>query len=176
MGTLETHLLPKEVQKRKNFDLRAGDTVKVHLKIEEKGKTRTQIFEGTVIARKHGRENGATFTVRKIASGVGVERIFPLYSPLIEKIEIIRRSRMRRSKLYFLRNKVSRKIRYKMRRIFDHFASTVDLPELEEETPAVVEEEVKAEETTKAEEATAEQAAEATEAEAAEEAPAEEPK
>ena len=71
---------PVDVEARKNLDLRSGDTVRVHQKIEEKGKYRIQVFEGLVLARKHGREAGGTFTVRRVSSGVGVEKIFPLYS------------------------------------------------------------------------------------------------
>jgi len=133
--------LPKDVQARKDLDLRAGDTVRVHVKIQEKGKTRIQVFEGLVLATKHGKETGATFTVRKISNGIGVERIFPLYSPNIDKIEIIKRSKVRRAKLYFLRDKVARDIRRKMRNFIGFTASTADLaiaPEemMEEEAPA----------------------------------------
>ena len=102
---------------RKKLGIKAGDTVRVWVKIEEKGKTRTQAFEGLVLARKHGNEAGATLTVRKVASGVGVERIFPLYSPMIDKIEIVKRARVRRSKLYFIREKVAREIRRQMRKM-----------------------------------------------------------
>ncbi len=105
------------IEDRKALGIRAGDTVRVWIKIEEKGKTRTQAFEGLVLARKHGNEAGATFTVRKVASGVGVERIFPLFSPMIDKIEIVKRSRVRRSKLYFIREKVAREIRRQMRKM-----------------------------------------------------------
>ena len=105
------------MEERKELGISAGDTVRVWVKIEEKGKTRTQAFEGLVLARKHGDEAGATFTVRKVASGVGVERIFPLYSPMIDKIEIIKRARVRRSKLYFIREKVAREIRRQMRKM-----------------------------------------------------------
>lgn len=105
------------MEERKELGIRAGDTVRVWVKIEEKGKTRTQAFEGLVLARKHGNEPGATFTVRKVASGVGVERIFPLFSPMIDKIEIIKRARVRRSKLYFIREKVAREIRRQMRKM-----------------------------------------------------------
>lgn len=101
---------------RKNLDLRVGDTVKVHQKIEEKGKHRIQLFEGLVLARKHGGEAGATFTVRRVASGVGVEKVFPLYSPMIDKIETIKRSRVRRAKLYYIREKVAREARRQLRR------------------------------------------------------------
>ncbi len=105
------------IEDRKKLGIKAGDTVRVWVKIEEKGKTRTQAFEGLVLARKHGNEAGATFTVRKVASGVGVERIFPLYSPMIDKIEIVKRARVRRSKLYFIREKVAREIRRQMRKM-----------------------------------------------------------
>ncbi len=110
------NISPVNIEERKGFDLRVGDTVKVHQKIQDKGKTRIQIFEGLVLARKHGTEPGATFTVRKVASGVGVEKIFPLYSPLIDKIEVTKRAKVRRSKLYYIREKVAREIRRQMRR------------------------------------------------------------
>ncbi len=77
---------PVNMEERKALGIKSGDTVRVHQKIQDKGKTRVQVFEGLVLARKHGDEPGATFTVRKVASGVGVEKIFPLYSPLIDKI------------------------------------------------------------------------------------------
>jgi large subunit ribosomal protein L19 len=106
---------PVDMETRKNLDLRVGDTVRVHQKIEEKGKTRVQVFEGLVLARKHGTEAGGTFTVRRVASGVGVE-IFPLYSPMIDKIEIVKRSTVRRAKLYYIREKVAREARRMLRR------------------------------------------------------------
>ena len=108
---------PVNMDDRKNLGIKAGDTVRVHQKIEEKGKTRIQIFEGTVLARKHGNEPGATFTVRKVSGGIGIEKIYPLYSPLIDKIEIVKRSKVRRSKLYFIREKVAREIKRQMRRM-----------------------------------------------------------
>jgi len=95
-------------------DIRSGDTVKVYQKIKEGDKEKTQIFEGLVIARKHGQEMGSTITVRKIISGVGVERIFPLHSPVIEKIEISKKGKVRRAKLYYLRKAKGR--RAKLRR------------------------------------------------------------
>ena len=107
---------PVDMEARKKLAFKAGDTVSVWSKIQdEKGKFRTQAFEGMVLARKHGKEIGATFTVRKIASGVGVERIFPLYSPMIDKIDIIKKSRARRSKLYYIRTKAVKDVRSKMR-------------------------------------------------------------
>jgi len=99
------------------MDLRAGDTVKVWQKIMEKGKVRLQAFEGLVLARKHGTEAGATFTVRRIASGVGVEKIFPLFSPVIDKIEVLKRSQVRRAKLYHIREKAAKEVSRQMRNI-----------------------------------------------------------
>ncbi len=107
---------PVNMEERSSLGLRAGDTVRVHQKIQDKGKTRIQIFEGLVLARKHGNEAGATFTVRKVASGVGVEKVYPLYSPLIDKLEIVKRAKVRRSKLYYIREKVAREIKRQMRR------------------------------------------------------------
>ena len=106
---------PVNIEERSKLDIRSGDTLRVWQKIQEKDKTRLQAFEGLVIARKHGKEPGGTFTVRKIASGVGVEKIFPLYSPIIDKIEIIRRAKVRRAKLYYIREKSAKAIRRKMR-------------------------------------------------------------
>ena len=106
---------PVDVSGRRTLGLKSGDTVKVHQKIQEKGKTRIQTFEGLVIAIKHGVEAGSTFTVRATLSGVGVEKVFPLYSPLIDKIEIVRRSKVRRAKLYYIREKVAREIRRQLR-------------------------------------------------------------
>ncbi len=108
---------PVNMNDRKELGIRAGDTVRVHQKIQDKGKTRIQVFEGVVLARKHGTEPGATFTVRKVASGVGVEKIYPLYSPNIDKIEIVKRAKVRRAKLYYIREKVAREIKRQMRRM-----------------------------------------------------------
>ena len=104
------------MEERKKIDIKPGDTVRVALKIKEKDKVRLQDYEGLVIAVKHGKEAGGTFTVRKVASGVGVERIFPLYSPVIDTIEIKKRARVRRAKLYFIHEKAAREISRKMRR------------------------------------------------------------
>ncbi len=100
---------------RKALDIRSGDTVRVHQKIQEKGKTRLQVFEGMVLARKHGTESGATFTVRKSSNGYGVERIFPLYSPNIDKVEIVKRSKVRRAKLYYIRDKAVKEINKRLK-------------------------------------------------------------
>jgi large subunit ribosomal protein L19 len=98
-------------------DIRPGMTLKVHQKIKEGAKTRTQVFEGIVIARKHGSGPSSTITVRKISNGIGVERIFPLHSPNIEKFEIVRASKVRRAKLYYLRGKTARETRKKTKLI-----------------------------------------------------------
>ena len=109
---------PVDMEARKKLDLRPGDTVRVWQKIEEeKGKYRLQAFEGLVLARKHGTEAGATFTVRRVLSGIGVEKVFPLYSPMIDRIETVKRSRVRRAKLYYIRDKVAREARRQLRRI-----------------------------------------------------------
>jgi len=94
---------------------RPGDTVKVHVKIKEGEKERIQVFQGVVIRRRRG-NTGATFTVRKVSYGIGVERIFPLHSPIIDKIEIITRGRVRRARLYYLRNLRGKAARIKEKR------------------------------------------------------------
>jgi len=93
-------------------DIRPGDVVRVHQKVKEAdGKERIQIFEGLVIARKHGKGTNATFTVRKIFQGLGVERIFPIHCPTITKIEVIKHSKVRRAKLYYMRQRTGKKAR-----------------------------------------------------------------
>lgn len=116
MTVSKTKLSPVDIETRKKLDFRTGDTIRVWSKIlDEKGKYRLQAFEGIVLARKHGTEIGATFTVRKVAQGVGVERIFPIYSPLIDKIELVKKSRARKSKLYYVRTKAVKDVRRKLR-------------------------------------------------------------
>ena len=117
LPTMNRVISPVNIEERQKIDLRSGDTVRVWQKIIEKGKTRLQVFEGLVLARRHGKEAGATFTVRRVASGVGVEKIFPLYSPVIDKIEIVKRSKVRRAKLYHIREKAAKEIRRQMRNI-----------------------------------------------------------
>ena len=94
-------------------DIRPGDTVRVGQKIKEKDKERIQDFEGVVIAKKHGKGISGTITVRRVISGVGVEKVFPLHSPTIEKIEILRRGKVTRAKLYYLRTAKGKKARLK---------------------------------------------------------------
>ncbi len=131
---------PVKVIDRKNLDIRSGDTIRVWQKIVEKGKTRLQAFEGLVIAVKHGKEAGATFTVRKVASGVGVEKIFPLYSPMIDSIETLKRSKVRRAKLYHIRDKAAKEIRRQMRNIKALPDNTPSEDEAVAEVPEAVEE------------------------------------
>jgi large subunit ribosomal protein L19 len=106
---------PVDIAARKKADVRSGDTVKVWQKIQEKGKTRLQLFEGLVLAVKHGKEAGSTFTVRRIASGVGVEKIFPLYSPMIDKITVVKHATLRRAKLYHVREQAAKAVKRQMR-------------------------------------------------------------
>ena len=96
-------------------DFRPGDTVKVHVRVVEGGRERVQVFEGVVLARDGGGLS-ETFTVRKISFGIGVERVFPTHAPIIQKIEVVRRGRVRSAKLYYLRGRVGKAARIKERR------------------------------------------------------------
>jgi large subunit ribosomal protein L19 len=115
MQNIAIKFTPVDTDSRKKIDVKSGDTIRVWSKIIEKGKTRLQAFEGLVLSRKHGAEAGATITVRKVSNGIGVERIFPLYSPNIDNIEIVKKSRARRSKLYYIRDKAAKDVRRKMK-------------------------------------------------------------
>ena len=92
--------------------VQVGDTIRVHLKVKEGNRERIQVFEGTVIAKKHGGIE-ETFTVRRISYGVGVDKVFPLYSPVIEKVETVRKGKVRRAKLYYLRDRVGKAAKVK---------------------------------------------------------------
>jgi large subunit ribosomal protein L19 len=140
-------ITPVRIEERQKLGIQPGDTVRVHQQITEtkKGKAankketstknvRTQVFEGLVLAVKHGKEAGASFTVRATMSGIGVERIFPLYAPFIEKIEIVKRSKVRRAKLYFIREKVAREVKRQLRNMRMMGVSTADFAEKVEET------------------------------------------
>lgn len=98
-------------QLKKIPEIRPGYTVRVHQKVQEGDKQRIQVFEGLVIARKHGKGVNSMITVRKISHGVGVERIFPVHSPNIEKIEVVKKSKVRRAKLYYIRHKTAKQAR-----------------------------------------------------------------
>ena len=106
--------IAQESMKSELPELNVGDTVRVHVKIKEGERERIQIFEGTLIAKKHG-GIAETFTVRRVAHGCGIERVFPVHSPNIEKVEIVRRGRVRRSKLYYLRDRVGKAAKVKQR-------------------------------------------------------------
>jgi large subunit ribosomal protein L19 len=155
---MQNVITPVRIEERVKLGIRPGDTVRVHQKIyeEKKGKAankketttktaRIQVFEGLVLAVKHGTEPGATFTVRATLSGIGVEKIFPLYAPFIEKIEIVRRSKVRRAKLYFIREKVAREVRRQLRNMRMVKISTDDFAKADEPdtTPEEAVEEVR---------------------------------
>jgi large subunit ribosomal protein L19 len=107
--------LEREMMRLDLPDFAPGDTVKVHVKIKEGEKERIQVFQGVVISKRKGTTN-ATFTVRKVSYGVGVERIFPMHSPIIDKVEVISRGRVRRAKIYYLRKLRGKAARIKERR------------------------------------------------------------
>jgi large subunit ribosomal protein L19 len=107
--------LEKELVRTDLPDFRPGDTVKVHVKIKEGEKERIQVFEGTVIRKRQGASR-ASFTVRKVSYGVGVERIFPTHSPAIDRIEVVQRGKVRRAKLYYLRQLKGKAARIRERR------------------------------------------------------------
>jgi len=119
-------------------DIKVGDTIKVHQKIKEGNKERVQVFEGIVIAMKHGKGISGTLIVRKIISGVGVEKIFPLHSPNVEKFEIVSRGKARRAKLYYLRDRVGKKAKVR-RKIYVPGQETITQPEpqMTQQTPEI---------------------------------------
>ena len=130
------------IEERRTLGLHAGDTIRVWQKITDrviekdkvKEKSRLQAFEGLVLARKHGAEAGGTFTVRRVIDGVGVERIFPLFAPTIDKIEILKRAKVRRAKLYHIRKKATKEIKRAMRheRIQKKETPVIEVPKAEE--------------------------------------------
>ena len=130
-----TETIIQESLKKQIPDIQPGDTIRVHQKLKEGPKERIQVFEGMVIARKHGSGINATITVRKISQNVAVERIFPIHAPFIEKIEIMKRSKVRRAKLYFLRQVTGKKARLKAKAL--GVAVEEPLPAKEERGPEV---------------------------------------
>ena len=115
MADLTKNLISSQIKKDVPL-FKVGDIIKVYQEIEEAGKKRLQPFEGLVIAKKHGKGINATFMLRRKISGIGTEKIFPLYSPLIKKIEIIKRARRpRKAKLYWVRKRTDREIQKKLR-------------------------------------------------------------
>lgn len=113
MEVIET--IEKEQMRLDIPDFKPGDTIKVHARIKEGEKERIQVFQGAVIRKRKGR-TGATFTVRKVSYGIGVERIFPLHSPTIDKIEVLTKGKVRRGRLYYLRNLRGKAARIKEKR------------------------------------------------------------
>ena len=126
MPSLNLTISPVDTKARAELDFRAGDTIKVWQKVKEGEKTRLQVFEGMVLSRNHGKEPGATFTVRKVVSGVGVERIFPLYSPDIDRVEVKSKSKFTRAKLFYIRDRAAKEIRKKMKVV--RFSARVEKP------------------------------------------------
>ena len=104
---LMKNFVEKNMPEKAAPDVSVGDTVRVHLRVKEGNRERIQVFEGTVIAKKHGGIN-ETITVRRISYGVGVEKVFPVHSPSIDKIEVVRSGAVRRAKLYYLRGRVGK--------------------------------------------------------------------
>jgi|SRR3989344_4684759 len=117
MPSLNVTISPVDIKARAELDFRAGDTIRVFQKVKEGAKTRLQAFEGIVLSRNHGKEPGATFTVRKVVGGIGVERIFPLYSPDVDKVEVKSKSKFKRAKLFYIRDRAAREIRRKMKSV-----------------------------------------------------------
>ena len=114
MSVLLDFIQAESQERRASFPLfAAGDTINVHVKIREGAKERIQQFQGVVLQRRNPSSNGETFTVRKISNQIGTERIFPLLSPNIEKIEVVRRGKVRRAKLFYLRETIGKKSRIK---------------------------------------------------------------
>ena len=141
-----TQTIIKTAQLKQVPAIRPGDTVKVHQKIKEGNKERIQVFEGVVIAAKHGVGVSGTITVRKVVDGVGVERIFPIHAPSLAKIEVVSSAKVRRAKLYYLRSMGSKKAKLKKRELIAAIApvsSDEILGEPKEESRAEVVEETK---------------------------------
>lgn len=137
----KTELFLQSYIKKSIPEVKPGDTVAVHQKIKEGAKERVQVFEGLVLARKHGKGIGSTITVRKVVAGVGVEKVFPLHSPLISKLEIKKRGKVRRAKLYYLRTAKGKKAKLKRKEFIEAIGETeepiknIDTPKESAETP-----------------------------------------
>lgn len=127
MTTIEKNTLRTDIP-----EIKSGDSVRVIQKVKEGDKERLSPFEGLVIAVKHGKGPTATFTVRKVVSGIGVERVFPMHSPVISKIEVLRHSKVRRAKLYYIREKAAKETRKRMKSYRAEAAPESAEPEKEE--------------------------------------------
>ena len=133
--TTKTEQFNLSQQKTDLPDIRPGDTILVHQKIKEGTKERIQIFEGVVIARKHGKGPSCTITVRKVVEGIGVERIFPIHSPAISKIEVVKHGKVRRAKLYYLRTTKGKKAKIKKKEFATVIAKKPTEEPINEEIP-----------------------------------------
>lgn len=146
----KTQEFTKEQLKQGLPEIKPGDTVRIYQKVKEKNKDRLQPFEGVVLARKHGKGISATITVRKVVSGVGVEKIIPIHAPTVEKIEILKRGKVKRAKLYYLREAKGKKARLK-RKEFEGVTWEAPKEEPQKKEEVEGEEEKKAEEKPKEE-------------------------
>ena len=154
---MNTQALLKDQLKKNIPDIRPGQVVRVHEKIQEGDKSRVQVFEGLVIATKHGKGLDGTFTVRKIgAGGIGVERIFPIHMPAIEKIEVLRKENVRRAKLYYVREQIGKKTKKRKTKLQELVFDMSGGQEPEEETSEDIVESVAEETEEKSTEAEAE--------------------
>jgi large subunit ribosomal protein L19 len=120
-------LIAQDSMKQELPFVKIGDTVKVHVRIKEGERERIQLFEGTVIAKKHGGIE-ETFTVRRVAHGVGIERVFPIHSPTVAKVEVVRQGRVRRAKLYYLRDRVGKAAKVKEARHYSTTGACLQVP------------------------------------------------
>lgn len=129
--------MAKSAQQSKNQprtldEVRVGDTVKIQQRVKEGAKEMNLLFEGLVIAKKHGNGPSGTITIRKVSDGIDVEKILPIHLPTVTKVDILKRSHVRRAKLYYIREKASREVRKKMKKIWsEKFAETADSAEPE---------------------------------------------
>ena len=140
-----------KAQRTKNVpEIRSGDVVRVHRKIKEGEKERVQVFEGMVIATRGGQSSSETITVRKVSNGVGVEIVVPIHAPFVEKIELVKRARTRRSKLYFIRHKAAKALRFKFKDMAAFAQPEAPVEEKKGETTDNVEDAPAAEEKTDA--------------------------
>ena len=130
---IKTEEFTKSQLKQNLPEIKPGDTIRIYQRIKEKNKERLQPFEGVVLARKHGKGISATITIRKVVSGIGVEKIIPIHAPTVEKIEILKRGKVRRAKLYYLRTAKGKKARLK-RKEFE--GGTWEQPKEELKKPA----------------------------------------
>ena len=134
-------LFNKKQLRKEGLDIRVGDNIRIHQAIQEKGKERTQVFEGVVIAKKHGKGASSTITVRRVVSGVGVENILPFHSPSLKKIEVLKRAKTRRAKLYYLKTAKGKKTRLKRKDLAEAIVFEEEKPKEKSQKPEETSEE-----------------------------------